>query len=195
VDNGIALGRVAVDLKNAPAPEQYKLLIGIAGTKFENDLDIWVYPAQPETEPADVLLTSQFDKTARKVLQSGGKVLPTLPGKNVRNFDHHPVRLGFSSIFWNTAWTDRQAPTTLGILCDLKHPAQAEFPTDGWSNWQWWYLIHRAAALRLDGWPSDAQPIVRVIDDWVTARSLGLIVEAQVGAGKIVVCGFDLTDY
>ena len=37
------------------------------------------------------------------------------------------------------------------------------------------------------------KPIVRVIDDWFTARPLGLIVEGKVGAGRIVVCGFDLT--
>lgn len=34
---------------------------------------------------------------------------------------------------------------------------------------------------------------MRVIDDWVTTRPLGLIVEGKVGAGKIVICGFDLT--
>jgi hypothetical protein len=62
------------------------------------------------------------------------------------------------------------------------------------SNWQWWYLIHRAGALRLDGWPTNAKPVVRMIDDWVTTRSLGLIAEAQVGKGKILVCGFDLTN-
>ena len=33
---------------------------------------------------------------------------------------------------------------------------------------------------------------MRVIDDWVTARPLGLVIEGKVGAGKIVVCGFDL---
>ena len=103
------------------------------------------------------------------------------------------MQLGFSSIFWNTAWTQRQPPTTLGLLCDPKRPALAEFPTDSCSNWQWWYLVHRAGALRLDGLPKDLDPIVRVIDDWVTARPLGLVIEAKVGQGKIVVCGFDLT--
>ena len=34
---------------------------------------------------------------------------------------------------------------------------------------------------------------MRVIDDWVTVRPLGLVIEGRVGAGKIVVCGFDLT--
>lgn len=54
-------------------------------------------------------------------------------------------------------------------------------------------MIHRAGALRLDLLPRGLPPIVRVIDDWLTARPLGLVVEGRVGAGKIVICGFDLT--
>jgi hypothetical protein len=155
---------------------------------------IWIYLAQVATEtPKDALVTSRFDEQAEKQLQSGGKVLLTLPPESIRNFTNAPVQLGFSSIFWNTAWTQRQPPTTLGILCDPKHPALAEFPTDFHSNWQWCYLIHLAGALRLDILPKDIEPIVRVIDDWVTARPLGLVIEAKVGKGKIVICGFDLT--
>ncbi|HEV2452775.1 MAG TPA: beta-galactosidase, partial [Verrucomicrobiae bacterium] len=112
---------------------------------------------------------------------------------DVRNYKTDPVELGFSSIFWNTAWTGRQPPTTLGILCDPDSPALAEFPTDYFTDWNWWYLIHRSGALRLDLLPKNIKPIVRVIDDWVTAHPLGLVVEGQVGSGKIVVCGFDLT--
>ena len=41
--------------------------------------------------------------------------------------------------------------------------------------------------------PKGVEPVVRVIDDWVTARPLGLVIEGRVGAGKIVMCGFDLT--
>jgi hypothetical protein len=78
-------------------------------------------------------------------------------------------------------------------LCDPQNPALASFPTDYFSNWQWWYLIHRAGALRLDLLPDNLTPIVRVIDDWVTAHPLALIIEGKVGAGKIIVCGFDLT--
>jgi hypothetical protein len=198
VDNGTALGSVSVDLKNAKAPARYKLVVTIQGANgamfAENDWDVWIYPAQVATgTPKNVLVTSRFDKQAEQLLQSGGKVLLTLPRESVRNFDSAPVQFGFSSIFWNTAWTQRQPPTTLGVLCDPKHPALAEFPTDYYSNWQWWYLIQRAGALRLDGLPKDVQPIVRVIDDWVTARPLGLVFEAKISDGKIIVCGFDLS--
>ena len=194
VNNGISLGEVNVDLSRTIAPAHLKLFVRIAGTKFENDWSIWVYPPRSGLEiPADVLVTDKFDEAAQTRLQSGGKVLLTIPGERVRNYDRNPVKLGFSSIFWNTAWTRRQAPTTLGILCDPKHSALTEFPTDFCSDWQWWYLIHNAGVLRLDGMPANLDPIVRVIDDWVTARPLGLVVEGRVGPGRIVICGFDLT--
>ena len=197
--NGTALGTVSVDLKNAKAPARYKLVVTVQnaahGAKTaENDWDVWIYPApSAPAAPVGVLVTPHFDEAAEKELQSGGKVLLTLPPADVRNFDRAPVAVGFSSIFWNTAWTKRQPPTTLGILCHPRHPALAEFPTDFCSDWQWWYLVHRAGALRLDVLPKDLDPIVRLIDDWVTARPLGLVIEARVGAGRIVFCGFDLT--
>jgi len=33
---------------------------------------------------------------------------------------------------------------------------------------------------------------VRIIDDWFTARSLGMIAELKVGAGKLLICSADL---
>ncbi len=192
IGNGTRLGDVKLDLQTVEAPAHYKLVVGLKGTECENDWGLWVYPAKTAKAAADILVTNQFDQVARDRLRNGGIVLLTIPGDQVRNLDSAPVKLGFSSIFWNTAWTGRQAPTTLGILCDPKHPALAEFPTEFCSDWQWWYLLHRAGALRLDLLPRGVNPVVRVIDDWVTARPLGLIAEGKVGAGKIIVCGFDL---
>jgi len=204
--SAIPVGSLNLNLSSVPAPGAYKLVVGVEGASFaslhrrnaplipENDWDVWVYPPPAANPPrAEVLVTSRFDDEAGARLRAGGKVLLTIPGRLVRNFDTEPVELGFSSIFWNSAWTHRQAPTTLGILCDPKHPALARFPTEFHSNWQWWYLIHRAGALRLDLLPNGLQPIVRVIDDWFTARPLALVIQGKVGAGRIVVCGFDLT--
>lgn len=193
IGNGISLGDIAVDLHNVPAPAHCQLIVSVGG--YENDWDVWVYPAEtgPAAGAGGVLVTSSFDDAARASLRNGGKVLLTLPGGRVRNYETAPVKLGFSSIFWNTAWTGRQAPTTLGILCDPRNPALAEFPTDFHSDWQWWYLIQRAGALRLDLLPRGVEPIVRVIDDWVTAHPLALVAEGRVGKGRLVVCGFDLT--
>jgi len=198
VGNGIALGAVDVDLQNAPVPAKYKLVVTVkrgvlSRLPFENDWDIWIYPARVNTDaPADVAIANELNETALAKLNSGEKVLLLIPPARVANSAEDPVKLGFSSIFWNTAWTGRQAPTTLGILCDPKTPALADFPTEFCSNWQWWYLIHRAGAMILDDLPANLRPTVQVIDDWVTARRLGLVLEGKLGRGKLLVCSIDL---
>jgi hypothetical protein len=125
-------------------------------------------------------------------LTAGQTVLWLVPPEKVRNDPAKPVELGFSSIFWNTAWTQRQPPTTLGILCDAHSPLFETFPTEDFNNWQWWYLIHHAQPMLLDGLPAKLIPDVQVIDDWTTNRKLGLAFEARAGNGKIFVCSVDL---
>ena len=52
----------------------------------------------------------------------------------------------------------------------------------------------RPPPLRLDGLPAATRPIGQVIDDWFTARKLGLVFAARAGRGRLVVCSIDLTD-
>ena len=104
------------------------------------------------------------------------------------------VGVGFSSIFWNTAWTDQQKPHTLGILCNPEHPALEYFPTEYHSNWQWWDAMSHADAIQLDSFPAELNPVVRIIDDWVSNRRLALLLEAKVGDGSIFISGADLVN-
>ncbi|HYG25077.1 MAG TPA: discoidin domain-containing protein [Verrucomicrobiae bacterium] len=207
VDNAIALRRIRVPLDDVSGPQQCRLVVSIDGTivtsegarrrservSAENGWDLWVYPRHVNTEPAsDIMIVEEMNRAALGALEAGGKVLLMIPPSRVKNADTNKVALGFSSIFWNTAWTHRQAPTTLGILCDPKHPALAEFPTDFHSNWQWWYLINRAGAMILDDMPAALRPTVQVIDDWVTNHRLALLFEAKVSGGNLMVCSVDL---
>jgi hypothetical protein len=174
-------------------PRRYKLLVGLKDTTFENDWDVWVYPSTIKTRPpSSVRIVDALDDDALATLQRGGRVLLMIPDDRVKGDKHGKVALGFSTIFWNTAWTHRQAPHTLGILCDPKHPALAEFPTDSHSNWQWWFLLTRAGAMILDDLPPALRPVVQVIDDWFTSRRLGLVFEARVGGGRLLVSSIDL---
>jgi hypothetical protein len=102
------------------------------------------------------------------------------------------VAIGFSSIFWNTAWTGGQAPHTLGILCDPGNPALGRFPSDFHSNWQWWDLVTRSATLEMDRLPKRLRPIVQVVPDWFDPKRLGLVFEAKVGKGRLLVSSIEL---
>jgi len=193
VDNAIALGRIELPLSGLHAPARYRLSVGLSGTPFENDWDVWVYPPQVDAAvPSGVRFVRELDEATEKWLRAGGRVLLAIPPDRVRGDELGKVELGFSSIFWNTAWTGRQPPHTLGILCDPRHPALAGFPTEAHSNWQWWYVVSRAAALILDRLPQTLRPTVQVIDDWVTSRRLGLVFEARVGEGRLLVTSIDL---
>jgi hypothetical protein len=201
IGNGISLGTISTALK-IPAPARYRLVASITsetiastGTKnrFENDWDIWVYPSSTQgTDAGNILVSRAFDEGTRAALDSGSNVLLEIPPDQVRGDKLGRVELGFSSIFWNTAWTGRQPPQTLGILCDPSAAALRDFPTEYHSNWQWWYLVSRAGAMNLDGLPQELHPTVQVIDDWVTNRKLGLIFEARVSKGNLLVCSIDL---
>ena len=213
VDNAVSLGSLNIDLRGLPAPARYQLVVGLdapgvelkrsAATakldsrprRFENDWDLWVYPPKVDTiTPFDLRVVNDLTDEALASLNAGGRVLLLIPPARVKGDPKlGKIALGFSSIFWNTAWTARQAPHTLGILCDPKHPALADFPTESHSNWQGWYLVSRAGAMILDDLPAKLRPTVQVIDDWFSARKVGLVFEAKLGQGKLLVTSIDLS--
>ena len=191
--NGTDLGEVTCPLSDIKDACKLVLAVSLEGTKYSNDWDIWVYPERADTEvPKDILLTQRLDDQALATLNAGGKVMLMPAAGMVKGDARGKVALGFSSIFWNTAWTRGQAPHTLGILCDPKHPALALFPTEYHSNWQWWYPIVKGQAMILNDLPPDFRPIVQVVDDWFTNRRLGLVFEARVSRGSLLVCSVDL---
>jgi len=189
IGNGIQVGKISVPLHEVRKAS--KLTVQVSVTGHSNSWEIFVYPdSLPVVK--DILVTSKMDAHAMEVLNKGGKVLLTLKKGALRPEAGGDIAMGFSSIFWNTAWTKGQPPVTLGILCNPRHPALDHFPTEYYSNFQWWDAMSHGNAIRLDSVAAGLKPIVRVIDDWVTANSLGLIFECKVGRGKLLVSGADL---
>lgn len=182
-------GSIEFEFKKVTQAGRFRLTVGIEAAEAENDWDLWVYPsAAPAPEPEGVTIASELDDQTVAVLKSGGRVLLMIPPASVKT----ESVLGFSSVFWNTAWTRNQPPHTLGILCDPSHPALREFPTEFHTNWQWWELIHGASAMMLGGLPPELRPIVQPIDTWFEARRLGVLFEARVAGGRLMVCSMDL---
>ncbi|WP_199226823.1 sugar-binding domain-containing protein [Opitutus sp. ER46] len=198
VGAGQRLGRIDLPCADLPAPARYRLEVRLPGTDFANDWEVWVYPRPADVAvavPAGIEVVTQLDAATQARLAAGATVWLMLPPDRVAPDPvKGPIALGFSSIFWNTAWTNGQAPHTLGVLCDPAHPALAQFPTDAYSNWQWWYPLRHAAPMVLDSLPRDLRPTVQVIDDWFTNRKLALGFEARVGRGKLLVTSIALHD-
>ena len=188
---GQRLGSVEIPLGRFSAPAAYRLVIGLKGTSFENDWDFWVYPEKANTVAAkDVLVATSLDVHTLDVLNAGGKVL-LLPPSDQLSWQSPPV--SFVPVFWNRQLFPKW-DHSLGILCDPRHPALAAFPTAFHSDWQWASLLQPAIrAVNLNGLPHALRPIVQAIDDWNRNDKLGLVFEARVGRGKLLLCAFDLT--
>ena len=184
------LGEIHQPLDKIVNPEM--LTVTLEAGEFHNHWDFWVYPAKVPQTKESVLVTQKLDAHALRILENGGKVLLTPVKGSLKAEKGGDIGVGFSSIFWNTAWTRKQAPHTLGILCNPQHPALADFPTGYHSNWQWWDAMSHSNAIIMSDFPADLKPIVRIIDDWFTNRPLAMIFEANTGKGKIIVCGADL---
>ena len=191
IGNGIQLGEINLSLLKIDKAQ--KLTLSVDVSSFKNTWDLWVYPNEvPSLKTENNLkVVHKLDASTIEYLQKGGNVLLNVTKGDIAPDKGGDIGIGFSSIFWNTSWTNGQKPHTLGILCDPENPALANFPTEYHSNWQWWDAMTNSNAIILDDLPN-ITPIVRVVDDWFKNRRLGLVFEAKVGEGKLVMSGIDL---
>jgi hypothetical protein len=202
------LGAIHAPLAKAAAPCKLTVSVSLENTDIVNQWEIWVYPSAPGPEaraagnsfiirrhnydvvkqglPAAttvVRVERKWEDYVRAALVKGERVLlmpdyglaNSLPGK-------------FLPVFWSPVWFPSQKPNTMGILCDPRHPVFAQFPTEFYSNWQWWDLLEGSRSVILDDAPLEFRPIVQVIDNLARNKKIGNLFEARVGKGRLLVC-------
>lgn len=188
VGQNTQLGRVQASLAGLPAPGAYRLVVGLAGTHVENDWHFWLYPDQvADGASAGVLVTHSWPEAEQR-LNLGGSVL-YMPRKADLDWTSPP--LADVPVFWNRQMSPGWG-RMLGLWIDDKHPALAGFPTANHFDWQWTELVNGARAMNLDRLPRALQPIVQPIDDWNRNYKLGMLFEARVGTGRLMVSTADL---
>jgi hypothetical protein len=203
--NRIGGSTIPLDHLNLPQAEKLTLVAGVypwdgrtqlpaveqlpeAG--YHNSWDFWVYPAEVTTAEGQVYVTDTLDARAREVLQQGGDVLITAGGKVTYGRD---IKQYFTPVFWNTSWFKMRPPHTTGIYLDATHPAFSEFPTDDHSDLQWWELLQRTQVMLFTDFPQGFQPLVQSIDTWFLSRKIGVLFEARVGRGRLMMTTMDLS--
>jgi hypothetical protein len=108
--------------------------------------------------------------------------------------------MAFQTGFWSPMFRTgnrkdpegNEVPGTQGILCDPEHPLFQDFPTEFHGNWQWWQLVKHCDPMVLDATLPSFRPLLQVIDGFDRNHKLGLILEAKVGKGRLLICSIDL---
>ena len=181
----IELGTVTMSFRDIVKATKLTLEVLLNG-KVWNQWDFWVYPKEMDDvrcKMDDVYETDTLDAKALKVLKKGGTVLLCAGGKIRYGND---VRHTFLPVFWNTSWFKMRPPHTTGAYIQSTHPVFRDFPTDDWQNLNWWELVNRTQVMNLAEFPADYQPIVQPIDTWHVSRKLGMLVEARVLKGRLL---------
>ena len=191
IGNLIAIGNIDCPLNTFLEPIQLTLKVNVKDTKIANSWHIWVYPSKKKEIQKIPYITYELDDKAIEKLNQGENVLFLSYGK-IAPEKGGDIRVAFTPIFWNTAWTNNAPPQTLGFLCDPNHDVFASFPNDGYSDFQWKDLAVSCNAMIMDDFPHDFRPLVYVIDDWFKNRKLGVLFEGKMGQGNLMVCSIDL---
>lgn len=194
--------QIRASLAAVTQAEKLSFVIADADGKIlDNQYDIWVYPAQIDTTaPDDVLVVRGLTQEAKDRLAQGGKVL-VLPVISASCLPQS-VQGYFAPTFWSRMFFAGGCQT-MGTLTDPDHPLYSSFPTDFYTNWQWYNLLQNSRPIILDDTGASYRPILQTIDNFgndttvdgeINNRKLGLIFEGQVGGGKLLVCSIDLLD-
>jgi len=194
VGKNLDAGTVVFPLDTITKAQKMTLTVMLSGV-VKNHWDFWVYPKEvggkrPEASN-DILVADSLDAKALAVLKNGGKVLLTAAGKVRYGRD---VVQHYLPVFWNTSWFKMRPPHTTGAYIDQQHPLfKYDFPTDDWSNLNWWELLNRAQVMNLAEFPKDYQSPIQPIDTWHVSRKLGMLVEAKVLKGRLLMTTMDIT--
>ena len=205
------VGTVDWVFSSVARPTKFTLNLSIEGI-IRNHYDFWVYPAEdidwtalqagtdddeatartdkPLRKKTNVYVTDTLDDHAIKQLRKGGNVLLLAAGKVTLGSD---VVQNYLPVFWNTSWFKMRPPHTTGAYIDVQHPLFRWFPTDSWSNINWWELLNRAQVMNLCELPQSYQSPIQPIDTWHVSRKLGMMVEAQVLNGKLLMTTMDVS--
>ena len=185
VDNGIELGAITFDLHSISSATELTIELRLEGTPYKNKWNCWVYPPTLQQTGNNVVFTTSV-KEARELLNQGKRVLLNPDTAFIKGVEGR-----FAPVFWSPVHFPDQ-PGTMGIVCDPQQAALKNFPTDFYSNWQWWHLITSSKTMVLDSLPA-LTPIVRVIDNFFRNRKMANVIEVKVGKGKLIISSIDLS--
>lgn len=190
-----SIGEINIDFSSINKVEKLIVEIKIPETEYSNSYPIWVYPSKENDViiPENITVAKKLNNQVLAQLEAGEKVLLFPQTEDVKNnsFAGH-----FPPEFWNygmfkgiSEWVKKPvSPGTLGLLMDPEHKIFNDFPTDFYTNWQWFSIIKASNSIILDSTSKEYKPIVQVIDNLERNHKLGLVFEFKIGKGKLLVC-------
>lgn len=193
--NHIQIGTIQIQLPEVEVMTQVELKLTIEGTDIYKNYDLWIYPEHTELDWTGIHLFRELNDQAKELLEHGEDIL-LLPEPASLT---HSIEGTYSTDFWcypmfRSISESMNKPTpvgTMGLYIDNKHPVVEHFLSETYSTYPWWNIVMNSRSIILDETDSKLQPIVQTIDNFERNHKLGLLFEARVSKGRVLVGTFD----
>ncbi|MBQ8724178.1 MAG: beta-glucuronidase, partial [Oscillospiraceae bacterium] len=191
------IGTIEVKLPKSSRAQRLHLILSVTDTEICNAYDLYLYPNQdaPEMKSENAVVTNDYNE-AMAALEKGKKVLfmpnevkDAIEGFYCTDFWCYPM---FRDI---CQWMNKPvAVGTMGLCIDEEHPALDGFISERHSTPQWYDIVTHADCAVLDDMPAGYRPIVQMIDNFERNHRLGILFEAKMGEGRLLVCTSRLSE-
>lgn len=178
-------GKIDIELPETENGKRYE--IEIYAGRYSNNYPVWVYGRKEPECPEGVIVSR---KLTRSVLDraEAGRIVFLEPEPSPVYFQES-IGMQFTTDFWSVGTFPEQGGA-MGMMIDDNHPALAGFPTEFYCNYQWWPMASGRAMIL----PDHIQPIITVPDSYSRLKHMGILFEAAIGKGRIMVSSMGLLD-
>jgi len=209
------LGTIDRAIPSPQAPQRLAIEATLAwgDTTCRNDWSAWVYPATIAPPKLGVPMLTSPD-TVRLLARWGAAIVPNtgkLPAKalyvatqptpemldavadgaSLLLLSPQLIFQGVPNRFKTAWWLGNARDNNVGTVV-YDHPLTRPLAPDGWCDARWYHLLEGATSYVLDNLPAQPRVLVRAIEVHRLCRSKGLLFEAAVGKGSVIVCGLNL---
>ncbi len=176
---------ISIDFSNITKNQKVDITVSFAG--YSNSYSVWVYLPVDPICPQGVYETPVLDDNASKVLSEGGTVFLTPPA--TKEALPHSIMCHFTTDFWSKGTFPAQ-DGAMGQLINTSHPIFKDFPTETYTNYQWWPMaMGRAVEI-----PREITPIIQEMDSIEELRHFAQLFEVEVGNGRLLVSTLGLKE-
>jgi len=179
------VGTIKLPLAEIKQATRLDLTVKIGNLK--NTYPIWVYPVTTPVCSTSIYETTYLNEKALEILENGGTVYLSPP--STKEALPHSIQGQFSTDFWSVG-TFQHQPGGMGLLINQNHPIFKNFPTDTYTNWQWWLMASQRAVIL----PELMETIITQLDSYAYLRSMSMLLEGRVGNGKLLFSTMGLQD-
>ncbi len=159
------------------SPMQCTLTLTI--DQYTHSYPIWVYPRALPVRPDSIYEAAELNDHAVEVLRNGGRVFLSPP--STEEALPGSIKTQFSTDFWSVGTFPFQSGS-MGQCIDESHPLFRNFPTDSFSNWQWWPMANQRAVLL----PRPMKAIITEMDSYAYLRPMAKLFECKCGGGSVL---------